>query len=105
MAYHWLKNRNRIELYADYLNGNLRRPDFYEQVPEQVINSVINAEIGDETLPDIFRRVDTLLDNCRLDLIVGGPPCQAYSLIGRSRDLNRMKGDARNYLYHLSTRQ
>ena len=100
MAYHWLKDRNRIELYADYLNGNLRRPDFYEQVPEQVINSVINAEIGDETLPDIFRRVDTLLDNCRLDLIVGGPPCQAYSLIGRSRDLNRMKGDVRNYLYH-----
>ena len=30
MAYHWLKDRNRIELYADYLNGNLRRPDFYE---------------------------------------------------------------------------
>ena len=100
MAYHWLKNRNRIELYVDYLNGNLRRPDLYEQVPEQVINSVINAEIGDETLPDIFRRVDRLLDNCRLDLIVGGPPCQAYSLIGRSRDLNGMKGDARNYLYH-----
>ena len=100
MAYHWLKDRNRIELYADYLNGKLRRPDFYEQVPEQVIRSVINAEIGDETLPDIFRRVDTLLDNRRLDLIVGGPPCQAYSLIGRSRDLNGMKGDARNYLYH-----
>ena len=100
MAYHWLKDRNRIELYADYLNGNLRRPDFYEQVPEQVIRSVINAEIGDETLPDIFWWVDTLLDNRKLDLIVGGPPCQAYSLIGRSRDLNRMKGDARNYLYH-----
>lgn len=100
MAYHWLKDRNGIELYADYLNGKLRRLDFYEQVPERVIRSVINAEIGDETLPDIFRQVDTLLDNRRLDLIVGGPPCQAYSLIGRSRDLNRMKGDARNYLYH-----
>ena len=100
MAYHWLKDRNRIELYAYYLNGNLRRPDFYEQIPERVIRSVINAEIGNETLPYIFRQVDTLLDNCRLDLIVGGPPCQAYSLIGRSRDLNRMKGDVRNYLYH-----
>ena len=100
MAYHWLKDRNGIELYADYLNGKLRRLDFYEQIPERVIRSIINAEIGNETLPDIFRRVDMLLNNRRLDLIVGGPPCQAYSLIGRSRDLNRMKGDARNYLYH-----
>ena len=100
MAYHWLKDRNGIELYADYLNGKLRRLDFYEQIPERVIRSIINAEIGNETLPGIFRRVDMLLNNRRLDLIVGGPPCQAYSLIGRSRDLNRMKGDARNYLYH-----
>ena len=30
MAYHWLKGRNQIELYADYLNGKLRHPDFYE---------------------------------------------------------------------------
>ncbi len=100
MAYHYLKDRDRVELYADYLNGTLTRPDFYEQVPKRIIKSVINAEIGDETLPDIFRRVDALLDNCRLDLIVGGPPCQAYSLIGRSRDLNSMKGDKRNYLYN-----
>lgn len=34
-----------------------------------------------------------------LDLIIGGPPCQAYSIAGRIRDANGMKNDYRNYLF------
>ncbi|MBL0050941.1 MAG: DNA cytosine methyltransferase [Bacteroidetes bacterium] len=30
--------------------------------------------------------------------MIGGPPCQAYSLVGRSRDPNGMKGD-KNFLF------
>lgn len=99
MAYHWLQAQGRTELYAEYLNGNICRPEFYEQVPERVVGPVINAEIAAETLLDIFRRVDALAGDRKLDLIVGGPPCQAYSIVGRSRDKNRMKGDKRNFLY------
>ena len=99
MAYHWLKAHGRIELYRDYLNGNIKRSKFYDYVPRQIIDSVINAEIGMLTLPDIFQQIDEKLKGRKLDLIVGGPPCQAYSLVGRSRDLNGMKGDKRNYLY------
>ncbi|UIA99800.1 DNA cytosine methyltransferase [Desulfovibrio desulfuricans] len=99
MAYHWLKSHGGINLYADYLNGNINRHEFYKYVPQKILASVINAEIGAETLPDIFRQVDALLGTKSLDLIVGGPPCQAYSIVGRSRDQNRMKGDKRNYLY------
>lgn len=99
MAYHWLKEIGRAELYAGYLKGNFSRAEFYQYIPEQVLCSVVNAEIDAVTLPDIFRRVDALLGNQSLDLIVGGPPCQAYSIVGRSRDKSRMKGDKRNYLY------
>jgi DNA (cytosine-5)-methyltransferase 1 len=35
----------------------------------------------------------------KVDLIVGGPPCQAYSLAGRIRDSNGMNDDYRNYLF------
>ena len=99
MAYHWLKDHERTEIYAAYLNGDTTRPEFYEHVPKQIISSVINTEIDDPTLSDIFRQVDALLGGRTLDLIVGGPPCQAYSIVGRSRDRNGMKGDKRNYLY------
>lgn len=34
-----------------------------------------------------------------VDVIVGGPPCQAYSIAGRIRDANGMKDDYRNFLF------
>ena len=39
------------------------------------------------------------MDGNKLDLIIGGPPCQAYSLVGRSRDKYKMQKDERNLLY------
>jgi DNA (cytosine-5)-methyltransferase 1 len=35
----------------------------------------------------------------KVDLIIGGPPCQAYSIAGRAQDKNSMKDDYRNYLF------
>lgn len=34
-----------------------------------------------------------------VDLIIGGPPCQAYSIAGRAQDPKSMKDDYRNYLF------
>lgn len=41
----------------------------------------------------------------KTDIIIGGPPCQAYSQAGRTKDKNGMKNDYRNYLfeYYLKT--
>ena len=98
-AWHWLKSKKKEDIYISYLRGNISRQGLYNLIPETQINSVINAEIGEPSLPEIFRQIDNFLKNKKLDLIIGGPPCQAYSLVGRSRDRNRMKGDKRNYLY------
>jgi DNA (cytosine-5)-methyltransferase 1 len=35
----------------------------------------------------------------KLDLLIGGPPCQAYSIAGRIRDENGMQDDYRNFLF------
>lgn len=43
--------------------------------------------------------LDKLIGNNSLDLIIGGPPCQAYSIAGRIRDENGMNDDYRNYLF------
>lgn len=101
MAYHWLKDQNMEEQYAEYLKGDIGRSELYEQVPKKLIQSVINAEITKETLSDIFDQIDSLLGSQKLDLIIGGPPCQAYSIVGRARSPDKMKGDKRNYLYVL----
>lgn len=40
-----------------------------------------------------------LVGKNQVDVIIGGPPCQAYSLVGRAQDPNSMKNDYRNYLF------
>lgn len=100
-AFHWLKSQNKIETYNKYLNRKITREEFYREIPDNVLNSVLQYEISEESLPHIFKDIDSFLNGNKLDLIVGGPPCQAYSVAGRSRDENRMVGDKRSYLYKL----
>ena len=101
VAYHWLKRNEKLNIYNRYLKGEITRNEFYEKIPKSVLDSVLNYEISEETLPVIFAKIDAMLGEKKLDLIVGGPPCQAYSLAGRSRSENKMVGDKRNYLYKL----
>lgn len=43
--------------------------------------------------------LDSLIGKTPIDIIIGGPPCQAYSIAGRVRDEHGMKNDYRNYLF------
>jgi DNA (cytosine-5)-methyltransferase 1 len=99
--YHYLKKRKRLEEYRLYLLGFITRQDFIKNsgIPNEVLNSVINAEISDKSIDSIFKSIDDRLLGRVPDLIIGGPPCQAYSIVGRSRDPNKMKEDPRNHLY------
>ncbi len=100
-AYHWLRSEGRLQIYNDYLGGKIDRDELYNSVPSDVLNSVLRYTISEETLPEIFQKIDSMLGDNPLDLIVGGPPCQAYSIVGRARSETGMVGDQRNYLYKL----
>lgn len=48
----------------------------------------------------IGKGLDYFVNNANgIDIIIGGPPCQAYSVAGRVKDGNGMKDDYRNYLF------
>lgn len=97
-AYHWLKQNGKIRIYNDYLKSETKdKRELWKYVPEHLINAVINAEISDRTIPDIFKKIDSELNGEGVDLIIGGPPCQAYSVAGRAR--KDMGSDPRNHLY------
>ena len=98
-AYHYLKNNGRIKEYHNYLKGNIKREDFWKTIPEHLIKSVINTEISSETIENIFEKIDAELGKQKVDLVIGGPPCQAYSVAGRARDPKGMSEDPRNHLY------
>lgn len=99
LAYHYLAQNNKLSIYKAYLKNEINRKVLWGNIPEPIMESVINEEITGETISGIFNNIDKQSDGHKVDLIIGGPPCQAYSLVGRSRDPNRMKGDKRNFLF------
>ena len=101
-AYYYLKENNMLDIYRSYLLGNITRDNLYASIPENVLQKIICECISDETIESIFNYIDNLLvqsDENEVDVLIGGPPCQAYSTAGRGRLPDKMKKDQRNYLY------
>jgi DNA (cytosine-5)-methyltransferase 1 len=101
-AFHWLKANGRLQKYKKYLYEKQEKEDgskLWEQVPNEIIDTVIQSEIGEKTIENIFKQVDTLIGNRQVDIIIGGPPCQAYSVAGRARIGKAVEDDPRNELY------
>ena len=63
------------------------------QRTEELFNGFIDGKFG------IHEGLDSLVGNRKVDVIIGGPPCQAYSLAGRIRDEHGMRNDYRNFLF------
>jgi len=95
-----LKKKGNKNIYYDYLKGSLNKEALYTYVNS--FNPVINIEISDAMLPQIIKSIKKnmkVLNIKNIDVFIGGPPCQAYSLIGRARDAYNMEHDPRNLLY------
>ena len=98
-AYHYLKENKKFDKYIRYLKGEISRNELYSVIPLELMESIINIELSNEKNREIFKRIDTQLGNKKVDIIIGGPPCQAYSLVGRARSDDGMQSDPRNHLY------
>jgi DNA (cytosine-5)-methyltransferase 1 len=94
--------------YYDYLRGEITREDLFDKNPEQAkaaASIAWHAELGAKEFPPevVDQRIKRALSNSEDWVLIGGPPCQAYSVIGRSRirgsNPRDYENDPRHWLY------
>lgn len=87
-AYYYLRQAGTLSKYYDYMGGRISREALLEQIPKSVQNTVLCETMSDESLPAICKKIDGIMKIRginKVDVIIGGPPCQAYSLVGRAQ--------------------
>jgi DNA (cytosine-5)-methyltransferase 1 len=99
LSYYYLNKKGEKNIYIDYLKGIISRKELYNYIPCSILNRVINEEINEDNLSLLFQDIDRITEKNKIDIIIGGPPCQAYSLIGRSKIGENVIEDNRNYLF------
>jgi DNA (cytosine-5)-methyltransferase 1 len=95
--------------YYDYLAGKISRERLFQLHPKEASNASHEAwcaELGAASAPEYIldKRIGQVLGKTEKWVLIGGPPCQAYSLVGRSRviggkGLAIYEGDKRHHLY------
>lgn len=96
------------DAYYDYLHGELKKEELFKQYPVATRASLQEtwlAELSNET--EIHNKVEENINNALAGsqkwVLIGGPPCQAYSLVGRSRmkktKPEEFEKDKRHFLY------
>lgn len=98
-AVEWLKPqvetlRNRLKTKWNIKDADERVMHFDIQREDELYKGWHDDEFGSS------KGLDFYVNQAKgIDLIIGGPPCQAYSVAGRVRDENGMRDDYRNYLF------
>lgn len=99
------------EDYYAYLTKEISKDELTSRFPEQwaaAEQETLQLELGtDEAHEDIDQRLDAIRDSAVADgsetILIGGPPCQAYSLVGRARNRGiagyEAEKDHRHFLY------
>jgi len=94
--------------YFDYISGKISKDELVENYPEEwrrAVDETAMLELGTEAATsELERRLANVLDEAGSNtVVIGGPPCQAYSLVGRARNRGvkgyDAAGDHRHFLY------
>lgn len=81
------------ERACDTLNKQMIRHGFsYLEAKSAVLR-------GDIKKASTTSKLDKTINKRPINVIVGGPPCQSFSKLGRVKDPNSMQLDSRNFLY------
>lgn len=98
--------RNRLVQQWNHTDEESRRRvvQFDIQRTDELINGHWNEnsinEYGEYNHNDVIAGgLRQIVGNHHVHMIIGGPPCQAYSIHGRATSQNNMDDDYRNYLF------
>ena len=87
--------RRRLKKKWGYTNAD----SIVIQFDIQRVDELLTGRSGDQLYQEQRGLLEIVESNGGVDIIVGGPPCQAYSVAGRVRDENGMHNDYRNFLF------
>ena len=96
--YYQLKKRNMLQQYRDFLDGKISLSELELQCGLSQKALTINETIDTDTMDGILAKIDSKLSGRQVHGIIGGPPCQAYSTVGRKRNEAKKETDERIYL-------
>lgn len=90
--------------YYNYLGGNFSLAELKSLYPKEwsvAEKSALKISLGKESHSLVRTLLSERLHNKKKWALVGGPPCQAYSLVGRSRRANDpdFEKDEKHFLY------
>lgn len=71
--------------YYKYLRGEITRDKLFEKHPKQAREAREEAQHMTLGVDNVTSLVGERLNGAEKWVLIGGPPCQAYSLVGRSR--------------------
>jgi len=103
--YYALKEIGKEYLYQEFLEEKISLSEIFDKFPviQKLISyKVIQAKFGKNSFKKIIDKIKAtkkIHNASKIHVVIGGPPCQPYSLVGRARDPHRMKNDDRHFLY------
>ncbi len=91
--------------YYCYLASSISKTDLFGAYPEEAAaadRSAWKCTLGEEKHSKVKKRIASSIAGHDKWVLVGGPPCQVYSLAGRSKmsKMPEFKSDPRHLLYH-----
>lgn len=104
---HFYKSYKRKDVpddYYAYLEGRIDKDELIERNStnwEHAKATALKISLGEETHNEVQKIISDRLKLSKKWALIGGPPCQAYSLVGRSRMMNNpeFEEDERHFLY------